>query len=573
MNCFSTFSGASMRATSNPNSLSAINKSAKNITRDLSGLNIIDLSATSSYHISAAGLNTTNANTSQALLKFGNRALAVSDFSSTGSYTIVLKHAASQSSLPPFNFFYPNVVKLSSVYTAINQDFSAQFYSSLSPGTVIPYSITGIASSGLNNAALNGIFTAPYQVISYRVTTAPTTASVFFNVSGGLSTAYYTYDPTANIFLLYQRYNLIGPTANTSYYGRRVAMSGDGKVYAFTSGGYLNNKYEIFSALTNQRLGSTITDATVYNDQDSNSFIRLNYDGTIFYATDTKASTDARNGEFVAYKYTNNAWTVKGRISGASTIPPRKAGTGLSYTSLGSYFAASDDGLIVHIAYYWNNSGDTPRIETYMYNDVSYSYRNYLEYTTSGLTYFAREFSGTTDGVRLAIGVKNAANDGRLVVYDYNSTANTYTQIGDTPIVSTATVNSIIRTKISSDGSTVCAQNVDVPSVYKIYQLSGATWTLKFTNSLTNINTLPKVNRDGSMFAVTSSGTTTNVSNKVYYYFKNDTSYNLIRTIDMSANIVDVRSTAFSDDLGTFVFGREDSLTNKGRVDVYSYVY
>ena len=195
MNCFSTFSGASMRATSNPNSLSTIIRSAKNITRDLSGLNIIDLSATSSYHISAAGLNTTNTNTSQALLKFNNRALAVSDFSSTGSYTIVIKHAASQSSLPPFNFFYPNVVKLSSVYTAINQDFSAQFYSSLSPGTVVPYSITGIPSSSLNGAALSGTFTAPYRVIPYRVTTAPT-ASVFFNVSGGLSTAYYTYDPT-----------------------------------------------------------------------------------------------------------------------------------------------------------------------------------------------------------------------------------------------------------------------------------------------------------------------------------------------------------------------------------------
>jgi hypothetical protein len=185
-----------MRATSNPNSLSTINKSAKNTTRDISGLNFIDLSATSSYHISAAGLNTINTNTSQALLKFGNRALAVSDFSSTGSYTIVIKHAASQSSLPPFNFLYPNVVKLSSAYTAINQDFSAQFYSSLSPGTVIPYSITGIASSGLNNADISGTFTAPYQVISYRVTTAPTTESVFFNVSGGLSTAYYTYDPT-----------------------------------------------------------------------------------------------------------------------------------------------------------------------------------------------------------------------------------------------------------------------------------------------------------------------------------------------------------------------------------------
>lgn len=191
MNAFSTFSGMSVRVANNPNSLSYINKYAKPITLDLSGLNTTDLSATPSYHISAAGLNTTNQNTSLALLKYNNRPLVVSDFSTSGgSYTIMFKHAASQSPLSPLNFLYPNVVKLSASYTSVGQDFSAQFYSSLSPGTIIPYSITGIPSSSLNNAVLSGTFTAPFQVINYRVTTAPTT-DVFFNVSGGLSTPYY----------------------------------------------------------------------------------------------------------------------------------------------------------------------------------------------------------------------------------------------------------------------------------------------------------------------------------------------------------------------------------------------
>lgn len=190
MNAFSTFSGMSVRATNNPNSLVYVNRYAKSITRDLSGLNTTDLSATLSYHMSAAGLNTTNQNTSLALLKYNNRPLVVSDFSTSESYTIMFKHAASQSPLSPFNFFYPNVVKLSAGYTAINQDFSAQFYSSLSPGTIIPYSIDGIPSSSLNGAALSGTFTAPFQEINYRVTTAPT-ESVFFNISGGLSSTFF----------------------------------------------------------------------------------------------------------------------------------------------------------------------------------------------------------------------------------------------------------------------------------------------------------------------------------------------------------------------------------------------
>lgn len=193
MNCFSTYSGASMRLTNNPNSLSYINRYAINTALDLSGLDITDLSSTTSYHISAAGINTTNnqnQNTSFALLNYNDRDLTVSDFTGFGSYTIVLKHTASQSSLYPFNFLYPNVINLSSMYASIDQDFSAQFFSSLSPGTIIPYSISGFISSDLSGAPVSGTFTAPYTVITYRVTAAPT-SSVFFNVSGGLSTAFY----------------------------------------------------------------------------------------------------------------------------------------------------------------------------------------------------------------------------------------------------------------------------------------------------------------------------------------------------------------------------------------------
>lgn len=187
MNCFSTFSG--MRSMINKNSILYINKYAKSITLDFSGTNFTDLSATPFYAISAAGLNAraTDISNSFAILKYNNRPLVVSDFGS-GSFTFYLKHAASSSVLPPFNFLYPNTVKLSAPFATVGQDFSARFYSFLSPGTIIPYSLTGLQSSDLNNAALSGTFAAPFQEITYRVTAVPSTNLVSFNVSGGLTT-------------------------------------------------------------------------------------------------------------------------------------------------------------------------------------------------------------------------------------------------------------------------------------------------------------------------------------------------------------------------------------------------
>ena len=182
MNCFSTFSG--MRETSNiVNSLT--NRYTKPLTFDFSGTNYTDLSATTSYAISAAGLSSN----SFAIVKHNNRPLVVSDFSS-GSFTFYLKHASNTSPLLlPFNFLNPNLVKVSSSFTSVGQDFTSSFYSFLSPGSIIPYSITGCVSSDLSNAPLNGTFTAPYQEITYRVTTAPSSNLIFFNVSGGPSTS------------------------------------------------------------------------------------------------------------------------------------------------------------------------------------------------------------------------------------------------------------------------------------------------------------------------------------------------------------------------------------------------
>ena len=190
MNCFSSYSG--MRETSNfVNSLTY--RYTKPLTLDFSGvgiLNYTDLSATTTYSTSAAGLNPnpTTGNTSFAVVEYNNRPLVVSDFSS-GPFTFYLKHAASNSSLPPLNFLYPNMVKLNETFAFVNQNFSAQFYSFLSPGTNVPYSISGCASSDLSGVSLSGFFTAPFQEITYRVTAAPSTNLILFNVSGGQMSA------------------------------------------------------------------------------------------------------------------------------------------------------------------------------------------------------------------------------------------------------------------------------------------------------------------------------------------------------------------------------------------------
>jgi hypothetical protein len=183
MNCFSTFSG--MRAMPNTNSISYINKYAKSLSLDFSGSNFTDFSATSSYAMSAAGLNprSTDISNSFALLKYDNRPLVVSDFGS-GSFTFYLKHASSTSTLPPFNFLYPNVVKLSSTVASVGQNFTAQFYSSLNPGTTVPYVISGCTSEDLNGASLAGLFTAPYQAITYSVASG-VGSTIAINISGG----------------------------------------------------------------------------------------------------------------------------------------------------------------------------------------------------------------------------------------------------------------------------------------------------------------------------------------------------------------------------------------------------
>ena len=181
MNTFSSMGSMLAINGTNPNSISYINNQAAAITTDFSGLSFTDLSNTFSYATTSSGLNKT-VNTTFARLKYGGGYLKTSDFNSSGTFTIYVKHAARYSTLPPFNFQYPNVINLSSF---VDSSFNATFYSSLNPGTFIPYTITGCTSPDLTNAALNANFTSPYQKVTYTVASGVTGKTISFNVSGG----------------------------------------------------------------------------------------------------------------------------------------------------------------------------------------------------------------------------------------------------------------------------------------------------------------------------------------------------------------------------------------------------
>ena len=191
MNNFSSFGSMMGRGSVNVNSMNYISKYAKNITLDFSGISFTDLSATPSYALTAGGLNRvlnmTDGNTTFSRLKYNNALLKTTDFapSSSSSFTIYVKHAARYSSLCPFNFQNPNVLKLSTSVVSSGSTFTASFYSTLNPGTTVPYSITGCSSADLCGAAISGVLTAPYQSTTYSVAAGVAGRSIKFDVSGG----------------------------------------------------------------------------------------------------------------------------------------------------------------------------------------------------------------------------------------------------------------------------------------------------------------------------------------------------------------------------------------------------
>jgi hypothetical protein len=123
-----------------------------------------------------------------ARLKYNNAIMKTTDFapSSSSSFTIYLKHAARFSSLCPFNFQNPNILKLSTSVVSSGSSFTASFNSSLNPGTTVPYSITGCSSADLGGAVVSGgAFTAPYQSTTYSIAAGVAGRSIKFNISGG----------------------------------------------------------------------------------------------------------------------------------------------------------------------------------------------------------------------------------------------------------------------------------------------------------------------------------------------------------------------------------------------------
>ena len=210
MNSFSTFGGMLARGQTNVNSMTYINRRyAQGITADFSGSSYIDLSNTYQYAVTSSGLNMTNGinGNTFARLKYNGAYLKTADFSSTGSFTIYLKHAARFNPLPPLNFQYPNVISLSKTVVNSGSSFTANYYFySLNPVASvipsIPYSITGCNPADLNGAALTGNFTTISQSTTYSVASGVAGKTITFNVSGGTAVSIYvpssTYTVTYN---------------------------------------------------------------------------------------------------------------------------------------------------------------------------------------------------------------------------------------------------------------------------------------------------------------------------------------------------------------------------------------
>lgn len=188
MNFVSTFGSMLTRGGQNVNSITYINKYAKSITLDFSGVASTDLSFLP-YATTSAGLNRDDDKSTFARLKYNGTGsyLKTADFSSTGSFTIHMKHAARFSTLSPFNFQYPNVISLSPTGAVnVGSSLTVTYYSTLDPGTIVPYGITGCTSADLSGAALTGIFMSPYAQSIYTIRSGGGSTAVF-NVSGGLS--------------------------------------------------------------------------------------------------------------------------------------------------------------------------------------------------------------------------------------------------------------------------------------------------------------------------------------------------------------------------------------------------
>ena len=156
---------------------------------------------------------------------------------------------------------FPNGVASNSTtisFTAGNTYiFDQSHVSNIGKPIVIYTSDGAIYTTGVTTIGTSGQSVNAYTQV---VIPAGFSGSLFYNI------------PPINVAGIVRKYSTIGPTT-TSQYGKRITMSGDGKVYAYSVGNYNDHSFQIFSAVTNNQIGSTIRDgAYIYESEN----IRLN---------------------------------------------------------------------------------------------------------------------------------------------------------------------------------------------------------------------------------------------------------------------------------------------------------
>lgn len=467
MNSFSTLGSLILRGknTSSVNSASYILQFTKNPTVDFSGSSFVDLSAASSYAPTACGLNIGNENSSFARLKYNGNYLKTSDFNTESeAFTFHLKHAARYSTLPPFIFQYPNVLQLAMV--SGGSSFTTTFYSFLTPGTVVPYAITGCTSADLNQASLTGSFTSPYQINTYSLQSSSGGKTIAFNVSGGTSATLLV--PTVTYTVTYVAGTMIVKDSNLNIIAQPFTFASS-SIYLFeqSDASNLGMTALVFSTVSSSYIaivGSTTTSGGTPGNANAYTMISTTttggttyiYTGIYYVSVQTNRmgnlvfalSTVGQDGPFYSQQDVSfgagstTTFDVSHPSMGSYTMV---FGTTRNGTTSETYVTRSTNKVVLTIPNSYNGANiyfyaNTPAVSSYITPVITYKGAGFLNGTSvlntvvpSWVNTGLGMVGITPDGNRIAFGTANMPTS-YGVVYDYSSN----TQIWNKSITSGA---------------------------------------------------------------------------------------------------------------------------------------
>lgn len=281
-------------------------------------------------------------------------------------------------------------------------------------------------------------------------------------------------------------YEQFGFTLSLSSDGTRVAIGAtkyDQVTFPSTDPNFKKGRVKIYEydIATNSwiQLGSDIEGEG--RDDGSGSSISLSSDGTIV-AIGASGNDDngADSGHVRIYQYANNSWTQLGSdIDGEG--PSQRA----------HVVSLSSDGSIVAIGAHRNNENGTwsgnVRVFKYLNNSWTQIGSDIYGESANDQVGDAGSVSLSSDGTILALGSiynsDNGSNSGHVRVFQYNSNASSWTQLGS-DIDGEAANDYSGKVSLSSDGTTLAIgahnasdENSNNTGRVKVYRYTNNSWT------------------------------------------------------------------------------------------------